>query len=218
MAWLNDIYIHVTDESVSFESEVSSHPVESGADITDNIKRGAAKLSISGKIVDYFDGSKWIAASDVLARIKGLQNNAQFVTFSGRNISYNLQITSLTTGHPNTISGGADFDMELQEIRIATNSYVEPVKVSSAIENGGTKQVEKADNNAIYHTVKRGDCVWNLVAKSNAPYKSLSRPNAETSLMGQCNWVLKENPTAFSRQNDFGTLQVGAKILVGYRE
>ena len=217
MAWLNSLYIHVTDESLSFESEVSSHPVESGVDITDNIKRGAAKLSLSGKIVDYYDGSKWISAYDVLSNIKGLQNNAQFVTFSGRNIVHNLQITSLTTSHPNTVHGGADFDMELQEIRIATNSYVEPVAVTSTVTNGGTKQVEKGENTAVYHTVKQGDNVWNLVAKSNAPYKSLSRPNAETSAMGQCNWVLQQNPSAFSRENDFGTLQIGKKILVGYR-
>ena len=53
MAYLNDLYIHVVDEELTDEIEVSSHSVEDGIPLTDNIKRQPYKLSLSGKIVDY---------------------------------------------------------------------------------------------------------------------------------------------------------------------
>ena len=43
MALINGIYIHVTDENVTSETEASEHAVEKGADITDHIKVNPAE-------------------------------------------------------------------------------------------------------------------------------------------------------------------------------
>lgn len=212
MALINGIYIHVTDEKLQLDNEVSSHPVEDGIDITDTIKPKPPVLSISGKIVDYGSVKSYTA----LAMIKKLKEQGSLVTYSGRNLLGNMQITSLTTSHPNTNSGGADFDMELQECRIVTTAYVDPEK--NTVKDGGKQQVDKGENKAVYYTVKKGDCVWNLVVAAAAPFKTLLRPKIDGKSYSACNWVMKNNAKAFSRKGDFRTLQIGAKLLVGYRK
>ena len=70
-------------------------------------------------------------------------------------------------------------------------------------ENGGTQQVSNGNGTAVYHTVKLGDTVYALVNK----YK--------TGKSAQ--WVIDNNPSAFSRKGDPKTLQVGRKLLMGYK-
>lgn len=71
--------------------------------------------------------------------------------------------------------------------------------------NSGTQQVKTGKKTAVYHKVKKGNTVYNLVNKN---YKSLGKT---------VNWVIKNNPNAFSRKNDPTTLKVGAKLLMGYK-
>lgn len=81
---------------------------------------------------------------------------------------------------------------------ITTNS-------TSAKSNAGTQQVSNGTGNAVYHTVKKGETVYNLVNKN---YKSLGK---------SVQWVIDNNPKAFSRKGDARTLQIGAKLLMGYK-
>ena len=128
-----------------------------------------------------------------------------------------MQIVSFNSGHPNTVNGGAEFDMELQERRFAKNAYVAPKINESSVKNGGQKQVDKGENTEVWYTVKKGDCVAALVAEPNAPYKNLKREGAKSGYWGACNWVMDKNPKAFSRAKDFKTLQIGKRILLGTR-
>ena len=80
-----------------------------------------------------------------------------------------------------------------------------PTTSTASKENGGTKQVSNGKGKAVYHTVKKGDTVWGLV---NRNYKSLGK---------SCQWVINNNPHAFSRKGDATTLKIGAKLLVGYK-
>lgn len=75
-----------------------------------------------------------------------------------------------------------------------------------ATTKAGMQQVQETSGTAVYHTVKSGDTVWALV---NYTYKSL-----ETT----CQWVIDNNPSAFSRKGDASTLQVGKKLLMGYKK
>lgn len=52
MALINGNYVFVTSEKKTNGVSVTSHPVENGIEISDNVKRNAESLSISGKIVD----------------------------------------------------------------------------------------------------------------------------------------------------------------------
>ena len=120
MAILNGMYIHVTDEKVTNDVDTTSHPVESGIDITSTVRKKPFALSLSGKLVDYGDTKSY----EVLAKIKSLQASGSLIYYRGRNVCSSMQIQSFESSHPNTNHGGVDFSMELAEVRIAKSSYV----------------------------------------------------------------------------------------------
>ncbi|MDD6988776.1 LysM domain-containing protein [Ruminococcus sp.] len=283
MALINGIYIHVVDESVNEGVDITEHPVEQGASLTDHANAKALSISLGGKIVDV----ESMKAADILKQIQNWKKSATLITYQGRNYAGNLLISSFSHTHPNTINGGMEFDMELKEIRTAKNAYVEPentaVKSSTAdlevgaivvfkggpvyvssdatkkaatrgrstckitiinkrswskhdyhlistdggkvygwvdVENiessgdtatksttdAGTQQISNGDGEKVYHTVKKGDTVWTLVNKT---YKSLN---------SSVQWVIDNNPNAFSRKGDARTLQIGKKLWVGTRK
>lgn len=204
MALINNIYIHVTDESVNRNIKSTDHPTEKGIDITDNVKREPVTLSISGKIVD----TDTLKSHEALAKLYDLENKGSLITYSGRNILKNMIIQSFNSNHPYTNAGGLDFDMELKEVRIAQSAYStnQNSGKTKAEEKAGTQQVSQGDGNAVYHTVQKGNTVYTLVNKN---YKELG---------STVQWVIENNPNAFSRKGDPTTLKVGVKLLMGYRE
>ena len=119
MAILNGMYLHVVDESISRSVDATSHPVEEGIAITDTVRRKPLEISLSGKIVDY--GS--MTSEQVIAQIKSLQESGSLISYRGRNVASSMQVRAFETAHPNTNSGGADFSMELVEVRIAKSAY-----------------------------------------------------------------------------------------------
>lgn len=282
MALINNLRIHVVDEKVTRQVESTSHPVESGIEITDTVRRSPITLSISGLIVDV--GST--KAKDILDKLDALKNAGSLITYVGVNTYKSMQIQNISTTNSSKNWGGFDFSMELKEVRIAKSSYKAPsakktttvtgtVKVDSIVvfkggsvyvssdakkaaatrgrstckvtiinkrswsvhdyhlistdggkvygwvdasnieglaststnskKAGGTQQVSEGDGKAVYHTVKKGETVYNLVNKN---YKSLGK---------SVQWVINSNPKAFSRKGDARTLQIGAKLLMGYK-
>lgn len=210
MAVLNGMYIHVVDEKVDKGVEAPSHPVEEGIGTTDLVRVNPVTVSLSGKIVDY----SAMKSNEVLAKINSLMASGSLISYRGRNVIGNMIIRSFSTSHPNTNSGGADFDMELQEIRIAKSAYVPKKSTTTkaktaATTNAGTQQVKTSSKTntktAVYHPVKQGDTVWALV---NNSYKNLG---------STCQWVIDNNPSAFSKKGDATTLKVGARLLMGYK-
>jgi LysM repeat protein len=202
MALLNGIYVFVTDEDVDRAVDKTSHPVESGVDLTDNVRRQGTVLKIKGEIV----------GSDALQKLQKLTNMmaaGTIVPYQGRYGYSKMQLTAFNTSHPNTIWGGFSFDATLEEVRIAASAYT-PVKTIAPRALAGPQQ-KKAQSitTKVYHTVKRGDTVWALVAAKNAPYRQYGF---------SCNDVMKNNPKAFSRYGDFRTLQIGRQLWVGNRK
>lgn len=288
MAIINGMYIHVIDESVSRGVEMTSHPVESGLPTTDMVRPEAMSISLSGKIVDYGN----MKAEQVIAKLKTLQETGSLITYQGRNIASSMQIRSFDTDFNNQINGGADFSLDLIQVRIAKSAYTPPknskipenkkptnpeIKVGMKViflggkvykssdakkaaatrkrstctvtkinkkswaihqyhlisidgkkvygwvdkkkiggstsgsggtvgkTNAGTQQVKTGNKKSVYHTVKKGDCVYNLV---NKKYAHLGKT---------CSWVVKNNPNCFSRKGDAKTLKVKSKLLMGYK-
>ena len=210
MATINGMYIFVVDENLSYGVDVTEHAVESGISISDHVKPKAMSLSLNGEIV----GKN---ASNNLAKLKSMHQGGTLCKYVGRVTLANCLIEDFSTEQTHSIWGGYSFTMTLKEVRTATTSYKPPKKTSSSTSSGGTQQVNTNNNNAVYHTVKKGDCVWNLVKAKNAPYKSLSRPAINGKSYSDCDWVMAKNQSAFSRKGDFRTLQIGKKLLVGYR-
>ena len=214
MATINGMYIFVTGEEMDFGVEVTEHPVESGVAISDHVKRKGITLSLKGEIV----GKN---ANNIRAQLMKLHQNGGVCKYSGRTTLNNCLIASFSTSHPNTIWGGCEFAITLKEIRTAAASYAATTtttkKTKSTKKSGTQQKTPKSKETYVYHTVKKGDCVWNLVASSKGPYKSLKRPAIKGKNYNACNWVMAMNQSAFSRKGDFGTLKIGKKIIVGMR-
>lgn len=134
MAILNGLYIHVTDESMEREVQATSHPVEEGLPITDTVRVKSLSISLSGKIVDY--GNK--KAAEVLSTLIRWHEGGTLLSYQGRNVASNMQIRAFESSHPNTNSGGADFTMTLEHVRIAKSAYV-PKKSGDTARNNTAK-------------------------------------------------------------------------------
>lgn len=199
MATLNGLYIFVESEDLTFGVDVAEHTVETGIDIADHIKRKAITMALSGEVV----GKN---AASTLAKLKQMQRTGVLCKYNGRNSFPNCIITDFSTGHPNTVWGGATFSMTLKEVRTASTSYK---KTKQDTNKSGTQQVtKKSEDPYVYHTVKKGDTIWGLVAAKNAPYKKYGMSVEE---------VLHLNESAFSIKGNYRTLQIGKKIIVGKR-
>lgn len=151
IALLNEHYIFVETEDFKRGVSVTEHPVESGLDITDNVKRNAMEISITGEIV----GSN---AAQVLAKITKLHQSGSYVKYIGRNILSKAIITEFDTSHPNTIHGGCAFTMSIKEVRIAKKPLV--VKKTSV-----KKQITHGTGDVRKYVVKRGDTLWAIAKK-----------------------------------------------------
>lgn len=169
MAIINGMYIHVIDEELTRDVQTTSHPVESGIPITDTVKPEAFILSLSGKIVDY--GS--MTAAQVLAKLKSLRDSGSLIEYSGRNLITSAQIKSFVTKHPNTNHGGADFTMEIKQVRIAKSAYA-PKKTSTAAKQTAAKKTAPV----VKATVKVGSKV---VFKGGSVYASSDAKKAAAS-------------------------------------
>lgn len=213
IAILNGEYVFVEDESINYKIESTSHPTETGIDLTDHVRRAPIELSLSGKIVDKGSSS----AKDILETLRGYQSKGALITYLGINSLSNLQIQDISATSVNTNYGGYDVEITLKEVRIAKSGYdaAKSIALANAAKQKpqtSTQQVSQGDNSKVYHTVVKGDCVWNLVTKQ---YKNL-KPTY-SSIQAKCDWVMSQNQSAFSRRGDFRTLQIGRKLYIGHR-
>lgn len=206
MALLNEHYIFVIDEDVKRGVSISEHPVESGLDITDNVKRNPKVISLSGQIVGR-------NATQIRDKIEALHQKGQFVKYVGQNILSKALITEFDTSHPNTIYGGCAFSMEIKEIRIAKSPLV--VK-KAVVQKQVTKQTTSTQATATVrtYTVKRGDTLWAIAKKyygSGAKYPTIYEANKDKIKdpnLIQIGWVLKIPSTA-SASNTSATKKKG---------
>ena len=127
MATINNIYIWVEREDISRPIKIPQHPVEKGLPITDNVRKEPKTLSISGKIVDTSN----LKAKAIIDKIEALKNSGSLIKYNGLNVLGNYLISSFNTSEDNRTWGGANFDMELVEARIAKSAY-DPSKQKAA--------------------------------------------------------------------------------------
>ncbi len=144
MATINNLYVQVQSENINRSSDVPQHPTESGLPTTDNARRKPKTLSISGKIVD----TTKYDAQTIIEKIEGFKDNASLINYCGIDNVGNYLISSFNTTRDNKIWGGANFDMELVEVRIVKSAY-DPSKQKKA-------EKEKQKNNP---TLEKGAIV-----------------------------------------------------------
>lgn len=174
MAIINGIYIFVETEDVSRSVSITEHSVESGLDISDNVKRNAVTLSIKGAIVGQ-------NAKETVIELEKLLNSGKYARYVGGDFAFsNAVIKEFKTTKSNKYWGGYEFDMEIKEIRVAKAAYK---SVSKALK-GGTSQIKKSSAKSStkkrYHRVKSGDCLWKIAEKyygSGSQYPKIVKAN-----------------------------------------
>lgn len=194
MAYINNLYVLVEEESIDKEVETVTHPVEKDIPTADTIRKKPIVINLTGIIVD----AGTLSSEAIINKLDALQKEGSIIRYRGACGVYNkMQIQTFSPKYTHKVNGGAAFSMTLQEMRTAKSAYV---KTQSA----GTQQVQKgsAKTDLIYYTVKKGDTIWGLCHKT---YKSA---NASVSA------VINSNPNAFSRKGDARTLQIGARICI----
>jgi len=140
MATIDGRYIHVENESPSYGVDVTSQPVEGGISLTDHVQPKSNTLELSGSIVG-------VEASAIRDYLVNAMKSGKKVSFVGRNTFSGL-ISALSCQHDYKIANGFTFSMSLQEIRLATSSFVKslPAVVKSQtakVVSAGTKQKKK---------------------------------------------------------------------------
>jgi nucleoid-associated protein YgaU len=172
MAYINQYYLFVDDESANRSVSISEHPVEKGMVITDNVKREPLEISISGIIA----GADAETTKDALY---SLMKSGSYVKYIGREIISNAVIISFETSRKTELDGGMDFEMTVREIRVARSAY-QGASVGNTVKSG-TQQVTK-NNTTVYHTVKSGDTLYSLSLMyygSDSGYVKLYSSNKE---------------------------------------
>ena len=138
MSLINGMYIHVIDENVTQDVDATSHPVEQGIPTTDTVKPRAASISIGGKIVDYGN----YKAEEIIRKIENWMRTGSLIEYRGRSVAQSMQIRSFEKTFSNKNSGGADFSMELVQVRIAKSAYVPKPQSDGERDDAAVQNVE----------------------------------------------------------------------------
>lgn len=184
MALINNLWVHVTDESWNNDVDSTSHPVEKGIEITASVRRNPTSLSISGKIVDV-DKTK---ATTILSKLKELMKNGSLITYSGRQKASNMQIQSFETSHPNTVWGGCNFSMSLKEVRIAKSAYTP--KASKAAKTTTSKAVSSGLKVGAKVVFKGGPVYKSSDAKKAAATRG--RSTCKVTIINTKSWAVHQ--------------------------
>lgn len=160
---LGEVVLDVVDsESPTHSSQTTDKPVERGQDITDHVIIQPIKLTISGVVV----GEE---APKKLEQLRDYRDNAELLTYVGRNLIHGVVIENLQTSHTAKVGDGFTFNITLKQIRISESQMVQvtiPPPAAAAQTNGvnnkGTQQAgsQEADDG------KKSSTLFKLVGKA----------------------------------------------------
>lgn len=171
MAKINDLYISIASEDISYSSTKTDHPVEEGVNITDHVKRNPVTVSVSGVIA----GPN--AAQDI-ANLQYLHDSRQPVTYVGRGALHNAIILSFSTSADKDIVNGRKYSIKLEEIRIANSSYTPPAQ---PLNKGQQQVVRNVQSNEKYHSVRKGEYRSMLAEKYGGSVSEITQLNPQVT-------------------------------------
>jgi len=118
MAQLGDITITVQSENPTYSNRVTEKSIENGSDIADHVKSNPTGFAISGVVVGEDAGEKY-------QRLVQYRDNAELLTYVGRNLIENLVIENLSTTHDNGVGNGFTFNITLKQVKVVTAEIIE---------------------------------------------------------------------------------------------
>ena len=108
----------VIDERPEYNTEVSEHPIEDGASVSDHVALRPIQIAMNGVVAGEGAGEK-------IGRLRRWRNDRHRLRYSGRNIFKNYVISEFSSEHDARVGDGFRFRMVLQQVRIVKPSIVE---------------------------------------------------------------------------------------------
>lgn len=128
----------VINESVEMNNRITNEAVEGGS-IADHVSKEPAGLPITGVVAGEDAGQK-------LSKLRDFANNAELLTFIGRNVITNLVIENLVTRHTTRVRDGFEFDLTLRQVNLVqvrelqiTAPTISPTQTND-VQDKGTQQ------------------------------------------------------------------------------
>jgi len=110
----------VEEERPEFNSEVSDHPIEDGASVTDHVSLRPISVPMNGVVAGE-------GAADKIATLRRWRNEKHRLRYVGRNIFKNYVVSEFNSEHDAGVGDGFRFRLELQQVRIVKPAVVELV-------------------------------------------------------------------------------------------
>lgn len=176
MAKIHNYKIDSLDESFNASVNVTSYPVEKGLPLNDGVQRNPKTYSISGKILDTFKNKNSEAKRK---KLEDAMNKGTLVKYVGRIKAANVLITSFNGSYNSSIANGFNFNMELQQVRVATTPRA---KKKTTKKKSGKKTVTKkksstSSNKKQFHVINKGDTYWSVAKKYGTTVAALRKLN-----------------------------------------
>ncbi len=139
-----------TDVQVTFASEVTSYPIETGSDVTDNVVMSPAEVTFKGVLTDVKQAGSYLSLSALADAITGTTPEYQitiaeyvnelrarqfnkelfYVYYSGDNAGdlEDIEIailTSMTISKDPSLGNSWSVDVTLQEVRLASRAVLD---------------------------------------------------------------------------------------------
>ena len=111
----------VIEERPEFNTEVSDHPIEDGASVSDHVALRPVTIPMNGVVAGE-------GAAEKIAALRRWRNERHRLRYTGRNIFKNYVISELSSEHDAEVGDGFRFRRVLQEVRIVKPALVEIVK------------------------------------------------------------------------------------------
>ena len=130
-------------ENIDYDADVTSKAVEKGADISDHMKAKPFTASLSGVMIEN--------ANAKLSALKKFQEDGELLSFIGKSVLQNVVITSIQVEHTVENFEGYNFDIRIQEVRIAS-----PETFKISVKNPTSGKQDKKTASRVKKTTNEG--------------------------------------------------------------
>lgn len=114
---LDDIYFSANlGETLSKSNTISNYPTEDKQTVSENIQNQPLTINFSGIIINE-DG---VSANESLQKLRQYMDEGKIMTYTGRNIVYDVVIEGMETVHNAENSTGYNISLTLKKIRVVT--------------------------------------------------------------------------------------------------
>ena len=159
----------IDKESESYNSSVTTNPVENGCDITDHINNDMGTLNISGII---------IGGNNAINALKAMRESRDILTYTGVTRMSNLVFTSLKFDRSHKNKNWASFSATLKQIQTNVPEYIDKNAKESMVEQDNGKNTN-SDLAKIVNTGMKTVALQQISASSAEKYeKAYTKSNS----------------------------------------